>query len=63
MYEFTLGLAVGILGTKWLGRRPPTKGAYVQVDEVFLPAPTPPVTIPIQKFNRGSLKNFWGPDS
>jgi hypothetical protein len=61
MYEFIFGIGLGILGAKlWKSPAPVTKEAVVQVDDVLLTPPTPPISIP---FVPGQLRNFWGKDS
>jgi hypothetical protein len=62
MFEFVLGILVGILGTM---RMKKFRSVGIQVDEVWSQTvPSQPILIRNSKNNFvPKLKNFWGPDS
>jgi hypothetical protein len=62
MFEFVLGILVGILGTM---RMKKFRSVGIQVEEVWSQTvPSQPILIQNSK-NKfvPNLKNFWGPDS
>jgi len=63
MYDFLLGLILGMVSTRVLSKkRPASKDSSVQVDEVPI-VHTAPIPISRRVFVPGALSNFWGKDS
>lgn len=62
MYEFVLGTLLGTIACKYyMNKRVTYSDVSIQVDEFpSWTAPPQPISIPNR---RGSLKNYWGPDS
>ena len=63
MYEFVVGLVIGVFGTRIFSKkRIECKDSGVQVECV--PAPvTEPIPMTRKMFIPGALSNFWGKDS
>jgi hypothetical protein len=63
MYEFLIGIGIGVAGTMSIPK-PKHKDACVQC-ETPETAPTSPVSVPVRRkaFIPGELCNFWGKDS
>ena len=60
MYEFFIGMGLGVLGSM-VARSRGSREVGTQVDDVWGGRPvSPPVTVPVK---RKALVNFWGKDS
>lgn len=65
MYEFIIGLGIGIFGSM-VARSRGVREMGTQVDDVWGSRPSsPPVNVPVKRksFVPGELVNFWGKDS
>jgi len=63
MYEFIVGVIMGVVGTRVFSKkRPDSKDTSVQVDEPPM-AYTAPIPVSRRVFVPGALSNFWGKDS
>lgn len=64
MYEFFIGMCIGVFGS--MVARARGRDVGTQVDDVWGSRPaSPPVTVPVKRkaFVPGELVNFWGKDS
>ena len=65
MYEFFIGVGLGVFGSM-VARTRASREMGTQVDDVWGGRPaSPPVTVPVKRkaFVPGELVNFWGKDS
>jgi len=66
MYEFFIGMCIGVFGSMVARARARGREVGTQVDDVWGSRPaSPPVTVPVKRkaFVPGELVNFWGKDS
>lgn len=63
MWDFVVGVVVGVIGTKIIFKNKKTyKDVSAQADELVI-LPSEPIKIPAPRkyWLRGTLSNFWGP--
>ena len=64
MYEFVIGVVLGVFGTRIFSKKKKCKDSSVQVECVPTQVTTPlSIPNPRKSFVPGMLTNFWGKDS